>query len=347
LSELYSDLRALPARPTAIFGASSCGRSVLEALRASDIEPTVFLDNRASGPFEGKPVHPPQEWRLLGVEAIAIGSMYGREMHSQLERLGFDGPVLDLSARHLPRWEHHFSSALIEAHACAIAEARALLSDDSSRAVLDRMLGYRRSLSPNALPPQTRQYWHPEVGLGPNEAVLDCGAFDGADSIAFAEAIAPGGMVHAFEPEPANLARLDHAIARCPLAERVRSWPLAVWNRRETLRFTSGGEHMDQSRIAAAGEVAIQAVPIDELVGGGEIPRVHFIKMDIEGAEREALEGACRTLLSQRPKLAICCYHRPDDLWEIPRLIARLMPGCRLWMAHHSQNLYETVCYAR
>lgn len=71
-----------------------------------------------------------------------------------------------------------------------------------------------------------------------------------------------------------------------------------------------------------------------------------FIKMDIEGAELEALEGAKNTIVKSKPKLAICLYHKPDDLWKIPLYLKKLVPEYKFYIRHHSKVRWETVLYA-
>lgn len=71
-----------------------------------------------------------------------------------------------------------------------------------------------------------------------------------------------------------------------------------------------------------------------------------FIKMDIEGAELEALHGCRDTIIKYRPKLAICVYHKPEDIIEIPSYIHEIVPEYKLYLRHHSKDLSETVLYA-
>ncbi len=73
---------------------------------------------------------------------------------------------------------------------------------------------------------------------------------------------------------------------------------------------------------------------------------VGFIKMDIEGAECVALEGAADTIRRDRPFLAICVYHRRGDLLTIMDAILHLAPEYRFWLRHHSSTTCETVLYA-
>ena len=68
--------------------------------------------------------------------------------------------------------------------------------------------------------------------------------------------------------------------------------------------------------------------------------------MDIEGSEQDALLGAAGIIRRDRPRLAICIYHKPEDLYEIPFLIKELVPEYRLYIRHHSDTYAETVLYA-
>jgi len=73
-----------------------------------------------------------------------------------------------------------------------------------------------------------------------------------------------------------------------------------------------------------------------------------MIKLDIEGAEVAALKGAQKVIQAQKPKLAICNYHLPADIWEVPLIIKDLAPEYKLYLRHHNYNCwYESVIYAK
>lgn len=100
------------------------------------------------------------------------------------------------------------------------------------------------------------------------------------------------------------------------------------------------------ARIDENGIDSIQVTSLDEfLEKHGE--RVTFIKMDIEGSEMEALKGCVQTINRDHPKLAICIYHRMEDLWEIPFWIIKNFPQYRIYVGHHAPTHCETVLYAR
>ena len=92
-----------------------------------------------------------------------------------------------------------------------------------------------------------------------------------------------------------------------------------------------------------SGTDVVEVAPLDELLA--DHPPT-YIKMDVEGAERDALLGGAKTISKNAPVLAICLYHRPEDVWDLPLLIRSLRPDYRLYVRRHSDERWETVCYA-
>ena len=88
----------------------------------------------------------------------------------------------------------------------------------------------------------------------------------------------------------------------------------------------------------------IQTYKFDEL----ELPdhKITFVKMDIEGSELKALKGMKETIKKYKPKLAICVYHKPEDIIEIPLYLHKIVPEYAFYLRHHSKGDGETVLYA-
>ena len=97
------------------------------------------------------------------------------------------------------------------------------------------------------------------------------------------------------------------------------------------------------SRISEDGEISIKTISIDEMLNGGEAT---YIKMDIEGAEKEALLGCERTINLYHPKLAISIYHNEDDLWDIPFCLMKKYPFYKYYIRHYTDITTETILYA-
>lgn len=90
----------------------------------------------------------------------------------------------------------------------------------------------------------------------------------------------------------------------------------------------------------------VETLTIDDLLRNNGLERIDFIKMDIEGAELEALKGAETVIRRFRPKLAISIYHRLPDFWEIPQWIEGLGLGYRFHLRHFTIHAEETVLFA-
>ncbi|MGN0909664.1 MAG: FkbM family methyltransferase, partial [Succinivibrio sp.] len=71
-----------------------------------------------------------------------------------------------------------------------------------------------------------------------------------------------------------------------------------------------------------------------------------FIKMDIEGAELDCLKGAERILRELKPKLAICLYHKPFDIFEIPFYLKKIVPEYTFKIRQHQRSFADLVLYA-
>jgi hypothetical protein len=114
------------------------------------------------------------------------------------------------------------------------------------------------------------------------------------------------------------------------------------------VNFSDAGTGENGTIIGQGGEdivsIRIQVNAIDNL----NLEKVTFIKMDIEGAELNALKGAEKTILRDKPKLAICIYHSNEDMVRIAEYIYSIMPEYNFYVRHHytCPYLFETVLYA-
>ena len=117
----------------------------------------------------------------------------------------------------------------------------------------------------------------------------------------------------------------------------------------QTFTFSSDAGAFGSSHIVssdAEGDSStyqIEVAAVDEMVGED----ITYMKMDIEGAELEALKGAEKQIRKNKPKLAVCVYHKPEDFLEIWGYLKSLVPEYRFYLRHHNAyNGSETVLYA-
>jgi len=172
-----------------------------------------------------------------------------------------------------------------------------------------------------------------EDGVQRGDIVLDCGANVG---VFVREALNAGAKtVVAIEPAPENLECLRRNFVPEIAAGRVVVYPKGVWDKDDflTMHVDPNNPAADSFVIERKGSQAAARLPlttIDKLAGELGLPRVDYIKMDIEGAEQKALRGADATLKKYRPRLALSTYHRPDDSRMIPEIVRAAWPGYRV-----------------
>ena len=157
-------------------------------------------------------------------------------------------------------------------------------------------------------------YEHPAVHVTAGDVVIDCGAHIGGFTRVALRAGAR--LVVAIEPEQANLVAFKRNFAAEMRAGSVKQVPKGVWDTTGRLSLhlsTVGDSHSVVIPQDKGNDESIEVTTIDALVADLHLARVDFIKMDIEGAERNALRGARQTLLRYRPRLAVSAYHQKGD----------------------------------
>ena len=182
---------------------------------------------------------------------------------------------------------------------------------------------------------------------GESEIFVDCGACDLETSVRFFEECREHRVeqisVYAFEPDRENYQECTKRLEGLKASGvNVQLFCAGTWSENKQLSFASGNGAASKVQENREGLDKIEVVALDSVIPG----KVTFIKMDIEGAELEALKGAKHLIQTYHPKLAICIYHKPEDLTEIPLYIKSLVPDYKLYVRHYSNNTGELVLYA-
>jgi FkbM family methyltransferase len=222
-----------------------------------------------------------------------------------------------------------------------------LWEDEASREEYVAQLRWMTSTEFGPLPahPTADTYFPEEIFRpGAEEVFVDCGAFDGDTIRAFLQRQGSRFReIVALEPDPENYAKLARYVETLPadVRRKIELRQLAVGARRELVRFMAAGSV--SSRVDGEGTVEVQCEPLDEILTGRS---PSYVKMDIEGAEPQALAGARQTILGHHPALAVCVYHRQEHLWEIPLHLRDLWDGYRFFLRRHGDEFGDVVCYA-
>jgi len=345
-----------------LFGAGGLGRRTLANLRRIGLEPLAFADNNSAlweTSVDGIPVYSTaRAATVYGRDAVFVVTIWGTQARDRMvDRIR---QLLDLGCKHVAPagllfWKFpevflpYFPLDLPHKALHSTREIKAafdLFKDESSRREYVAQVAFRLFLDSDELTcsPESKQYFPSElIHLGEHEVLVDCGAFDG-DSIAdFIDRQGHAfGSIVAFEPDAANRNNLDARLSQYPasIGDRIHIFPQAVSSRTGHVSFSSTGT--DQSRIGDSGNL-VECVTLDDAL---QTLRPSLIKFDIEGAELDALAGACNVISHSRPVLAVSAYHEQDHLWRIPLALAQLCKDYKFFLRPHGSEGWDLTCYA-
>jgi FkbM family methyltransferase len=215
-----------------------------------------------------------------------------------------------------------------------------LLQDEESKEILKRIVNFRLSYNLEYMrgftDAQYRQYFEDFLALKRDgEVFVDVGSFDGYTSLEFIKRCPNYNAIHVFEPEPGNMLVVQNKLTEYP---RVFFHPYGLSDRSQVLRFQAQGSC---SKISKQGDMEIRVERLDDVID----EEFTFLKMDIEGGEVPALEGAQQAIVKYHPRLAISVYHRADDLWRIPELVLSMRKDYQLYLRHYTEGVDETVMF--
>jgi len=268
----------------------------------------------------------------LVILAIATGIAYAISPRFRLLALVLIGhsPVCPLrlavdTQGHLDRLKAIHDRILSASH--LVAEKDGLELWDTPKGQYWIPKGNRYVLPFNLAEMESHIYGSGQHFVQAGDIVLDCGASDGDFSH---EALNAGAkLVVAIEISPASVECLRRNLATEIAQGRAIVYPKGVWNKDDSLPLNVADDNFAANSVVmhAPGAHATFLAPlttIDKIVGELALPRVDFIKMDIEGAEVNALQGARETVRRFRPRLAIATEHKPDDEVAIPAAVRSL-----------------------
>ncbi len=223
-----------------------------------------------------------------------------------------------------------------------ISDAYNLLEDEESRHTFLDIIRYRISGKTEFLKRRVvlPQYFREEIfEFTEHEIFVDGGAAQGDSIINFMNFVDNKyDKIYAFEAKKSYCIGMEELFRD----KNIKLINKGLYSHDSTLYFYEN-QHGSFISETVVTDQKIDVTSIDSSIDGP----VTFIKMDIEGSELKALDGAKNVIQQYTPKLAICAYHLPDDLWEVPLKIKELVPQYKIYMRHHYEEMdEETVCYA-
>ena len=189
------------------------------------------------------------------------------------------------------------------------------------------------------------EYDHPIVCAKEGDVCIDAGAFQGDTTLHFASLVGDSGRVYSLEPSPPNFELFNKLVAESPFASRCHSICAGVWNEPGRVSFDFKDMTGGSSKISENAEDEIEVKTIDQIVEEKNLTRLDLIKFDVEGVEKEALEGGKKSIEKYRPKLMVSMYHFDHDLFSLSKLLHNMLPNYQFYLGHHSYYWTETDLY--
>ena len=322
------------------------GRNEWAVAIARRVDVEAFIDDFTSERvFEGRPVIRTEAVPKDGLAVSAV--VLGRPL-TAARRLS------DAGLRHLDYFSFFRYAGLdlppvtvmgpfpaeFEANEAKFRAIHDRLADAESKRTFEKIVNFRLSADlahmEGFADRQAGQYFEPFLNLRPRgEAFVDVGGYDGFTTLEFIKRCPEYGAIYVLEPESGNMETIVARLGDRPNVHFIRK---GLSDRAGSVRFSAKGS---SSSIREDGEVEIQVDTLDHAVRG----HVTFVKMDIEGGEGAALAGARETIAARHPRLAVCVYHKADDLWRIPEQILAVRPDYDLFLRHYTEGVTETVMY--
>lgn len=376
-NEMKEYLNRFPGN-TLLYGAGSSGVAFLYDLKKIGVTPQFFVDSderKIGKKCEGIEILSPEETvaRVTGDFLVIVcintdGKRYCKSFddalrvgghHGVYDRLHSVGCKNVIDYTFFRRCFTIFTDEHYNAPSCSdvelmllheeeIAHVYEYLDDELSRETFRKIIEFRLLDDSIEVPtlPQSTQYFEEGLYHPRNDAAfIDCGAYNGISAKTFFEI--QNDQFEAYygvEPDADNYNKLKEYIGNLekPARDKCNLANKAVWERSGELNlYTLDGPG---SFIADdIGKSKVSSTTIDELLHG---KKATFIKMNIEGSEKQALRGAENTIRIYKPELAIAGYHRTDDLWRIPMMIKKFRDDYILNLRSYMNHM-SFVYYAR
>jgi len=238
----------------------------------------------------------------------------------------------------------------VKAHADELRLAYDLLADEQSKTVFETVLRYKLSgdvLALRACETPREEIFKTIFRFGTEETFLDLGAYNGDTALEFArQTDGAYKEIIAVEPDKKNYEKLIRSTAAL---HAVRCENVGIWETRGLLSFSGGGGRASCITPDAVLDTETSKkyhIPVDTIDNIVESSNVTYIKMDVEGAEHEALEGGKATITRCHPKLAVSAYHRTHDFLTLILKLHAIDPTYKIYLRHHPYiPAWETNIY--
>ena len=226
------------------------------------------------------------------------------------------------------------------------------LGDDKSRRIFKNILNYRitkddiflQQMQPDVEDEHYQYFDRTLFGFKQDEVFLDIGAYLGDTLQVFLEMYKEYEQYIGFEADEIVFEKLQQIIAKHGVKDKAKIYNYAAWNSQEKLYFdVNPGSSKMNAKGTTVGKTKVMGIAVDDVL---QNKKITFVKMDIEGAEYNALSGMKHIIKKNTPLLAICVYHLRDDFYKLTDLVESILPNeYKYYFRQYRYTPTETVCY--
>ncbi len=333
-NDVWENMRSC-GKPLVLYGMGNGADAILDRMKEENLQAAAVFasDEFVRGQsFRGFTVeHYADIKARLGDFAVVIA--FASELPEVVARFKALAEEHIVFAPHLPLYagSEAVSREWLEKYAARLQKVYDGLADDESRHVFAAVLNYKLSGRPQYL-------WQCETvrsedlrqlfAFNDTESYVDLGAYDGDTVREFLQL--SGGKYKSITAVEADRRNFRKLCAKTEGLAGIRLIEAAAWNADTELEFSDSGGR--QSTLINACKRRVRAVKMDDVLGREEVT---YIKMDVEGAEREALDGLSRHIRCGKPKLFIAAYHYDNDFFELPEILWQLRPDYKIYLRKH------------
>lgn len=326
-----------------LYGCGEVGKKVIQICHQNDIPISAISDTYRRGMFQGFDIIPPEALRskFKKRSVVITSTIHETSIKEKLILLGFiESEILTIPIT----INQYFSINDFENnHLQGFCWAYNFFSDKvSKRIILNRI---RMHILGELLIKTTEKTEYFEIPMSKCEIFVQAGCFNGNTVIKFiseVQQINATYMVYSFEADPQSYQVSKHNLDGLPNVELV---PEGLWSSQTTLKLAMDNMKGGASFVVGELNTPVSVTTIDAFFSD-KVNKPTFIQLDIEGAELEALKGCENIIRRFKPKLAICVYHKPEDIYVITKLLVDYRPDYKFWLQQCYDGTLDTLLYA-
>ncbi len=319
-------------KPIVLYGMGDGADKVINQLEKLGVKPSAVMasDDFVRGQFfRGFKVQ-----KLSDIEEIyddfIIALCFGSQLEDVMNHIKAVAEKHTVLVPSVPVFgDNIFDKVFAEKYFSLISKAYDVLEDDFSKEVYKNLLLFQYT---GELPylfeaeSSKDEAFKNILQLGDNEFFADLGACKGDTIEEFLGYVSDYEKILAFEPNTKNFEKLK---LYCEGVKNTEIWNVAVHSKEDVLYFN---KKSGRSSAETGSGVAVRATSLDNIL---QDRKATYVKMDVEGCEAQAIEGAVNVLSKHKPKLNLAVYHRSEDIFSVPLLIKTINPDYKIYLRHH------------